>query len=132
MLSAKACIEIEGSVFLQFLFNRLQATRNSLYDVSLLQKKNINAVMQEQLRTIRQLFMESDKNGELRKILMESLNYSFNDIHEMTPLDVDTIMSFIPEASFKMISIGTPCIGKDGKTVCSLGVMKQGDASSNA
>ena len=55
---------------------------------------------------------------------MDSINYSFNDIQDMSPEDVDTIMSFIPEASFKLMSIGTPCIGKDGKTVCSLGVIK--------
>ena len=45
----------------------------------------------------------------------------------MNPADVDTLMSFIPEASFKMMSIGTPCIGNDGKTFCSLGSIKKDD-----
>lgn len=45
----------------------------------------------------------------------------------MTPADIDTLMSFIPEASFRMMSIGTPCIGNDGKTFCSLGSIKKED-----
>ena len=66
--------------------------------------------MEEIVRTIRQLFTHSDKNSSLREILVNSISSSLNDILDMAPEDIDAIMSFIPEASFKMISIGTPCV----------------------
>ena len=43
------------------------------------------------------------------------------DLESLSTSDLDTIMSFIPEASFRMMSIGSPCMSNDGKMFCSLG-----------
>ena len=51
---------------------------------------------------------------------------SLFDIQSKEPTEVDTIMSFLPEAAFRMMSIGTPCVGKDGKTFNLLGVIEPG------
>ena len=49
------------------------------------------------------------------------------DLDNLSSSDLDTVMSFIPEASFRMMSIGTPCMSNEGKMFCSLGFIKTGD-----
>ena len=123
---------MDKSPFLQYLFNRLQATRKTLYNDYERQREGISSVMQEQLRTIRLLFTDSEKNVEMRKVVTESIFCSFMDLQNMTPADIDTIMGFIPEASFRMISIGTPCVDRAGKAFCSLGVLSTGADGKNS
>ena len=83
--------------------------------------------MQEQLRTIRLIFSDNMKNDKLRKIFNDAIFVAFLDLQSMTQSDIETIMSFIPETSFQLMTIGTPCIGNDGKTFSSLGFVKSGD-----
>ena len=49
------------------------------------------------------------------------------DLDSLSATDLDTVMSFIPEASFRMMSIGTPCMSNEGKMFCSLGFIQAGD-----
>ena len=63
----------------------------------------------------------------MRKIFSNSIFTALLDLETLSPYDLDTVMSFIPEASFRMMSIGTPCIGNDGKTFCSLGFIQKGE-----
>lgn len=80
------------------------------------------------MRTIRFIFTEGNINKSLRDVLSQSLFMSLLELDSLDPVDLDTVMSFIPEASFNsMITIGTPCIGNDGKTFCSLGFIRVGD-----
>lgn len=52
---------------------------------------------------------------------------SFLDLDALSTTELDSVMSFIQEATFQMMSVGTPCIGNDGKTFCSLGYIQNGD-----
>lgn len=99
ILTAKTCMQIPESPFLQFLLNRLWTTRCSLYEEDTRQTAGLNSVMQEQLRTIRLIFTDSNKNAELRKALNESIFLAFLDLTSMNPIEIDTLMNFIPETS---------------------------------
>ena len=38
-------------------------------------------------------------------------------------MEIDSIMSLIPEAAFKRMAIGTPCKNKEGKVFSVVGVL---------
>lgn len=128
ILNQDSCLKFEGSVFLQFLFNRMQVTRKTLY-AEKKAKSGLNSVMREQMRTVRLLFTHLDRNESLRKTVLNTLELALTteDLSEMNPADIDALMSLVPEAAFKSLSIGAPCIGKDGKTVCSLGAIESAE-----
>ena len=78
------------------------------------------------------IFTENEKNKGLRKIFNDAIFVSFLDLQSMSMAEIDTLMSFIPETSFKMMSIGTPCIGNDGKVFSSLGFVKSSDVKNDS
>ena len=47
LLTRKSCLNLTSSPFLKLLFNRLQATRQSLYDSDLRQQPGLTSVIQE-------------------------------------------------------------------------------------
>ena len=53
---------MEGSQFLQYLFNRLQRTRVALFNEDSVESEGIAAVMAEQRRTVRLLFTDTERN----------------------------------------------------------------------
>lgn len=69
LLKDSCCLDLSKSLFLKFLFNRLEKSRRALYKASLTEKPGVNSVVHETMRTIRTLFTEADKNTSLRKIV---------------------------------------------------------------
>lgn len=54
------------------------------------------------------------------------------NLQSMNPVEIDTIMSLIPEASPQMMSLGTPCVDQNGKTFISLGSINEDQAEKKA
>lgn len=44
-------------------------------------------------------------------------------IQDMSEIEIDSVMSLIPEAAFKRMAIGTPCVNKEGKVFSVVGVL---------
>ena len=133
LLASESCLDLSESPFLQLLFNQLSTARKSLYDADSKEKPGLVSVIHEQLRTIRLIYTESSMNKSLKDTLTQAIFMSLLDLESLHPADLDTLMSFIPEASFhSMMTIGTPCVGNDGKTFCSLGFIKAGDEHKKA
>ena len=78
------------------------------------------------------IFTEHDKNVNLRRIFNDSIFTAFLELESMSLADIDTLMSFIPETCFQTMSIGSACIGNDGKTFNSLGFIKSSDVKNEA
>ena len=65
---------MDGSMFLQFLYNRLETSRRSFYSVKSDEHiKILNPVDSEAIRTIRAIYIDKNKNKKLRKIMMQSI-----------------------------------------------------------
>jgi len=73
---------------------------------------------------VRQLLTDTTKNSNLRKIINAQIRDSLVmlAVEEMSVSEVDAILSFLPEASVKSVSVGQPCIGKQGKQYRVLGL----------
>ena len=100
ILDFEASIQMEGSIFLQFLFNRLEQSRAALYLVGGRDKPGVNSVIAESVRTIRTLYTEGRKNNALRKIVNDAFVENLFGINDASEAEIDSIMSFIPETSF--------------------------------
>ena len=83
----------------------------------------MNSVISESIRTIRTLYTEPDKNTNLRKIVNDAFINALMLIQDLSEVEIDSIMSLIPEAAFKRMAIGTPCVNKEGKVFSVVGVM---------
>ena len=105
------------------MFNRLEKSRKALYKSSLAEDNGLNSVVSESVRTIRTLYTEPDKNVSLRKIVNEAFTSSLMAIQDMSEIEIDSVMSLIPEAAFKRMAIGTPCVNKEGKVFSVVGVL---------
>ena len=57
------------SLFLKFLFSRLESSRYAFVKASKAEKPGINSVLYEVMRTVRVLFTTGDRNEGLRKII---------------------------------------------------------------
>lgn len=73
------------------------------------------------MRTIRVLFTECNRNQSLRQMLTQTLTANLESVQDKNEAQIDSIMSMIPEAAFLRLSVGTPCVNKDGKVFCVLG-----------
>ena len=62
-------LDFSESLFLKFLFNRLEKSRKALYKSSSKEDHGLNSVICESIRTIRVLYTHPDKNTSLRKIV---------------------------------------------------------------
>ena len=122
ILDFEASIQMEGSIFLQFLFNRLEQSRAALYLVGGRDKPGLNSVIAESVRTVRTLYTEGRKNNSLRKIVNEAFVENLFGINDSSEAEIDSIMSFIPETSFQRLAIGAPAMTKEGKVFSVLGV----------
>ena len=69
ILNKNSSLDFSESLFLKFLFNRLEKSRKALYKSSLAEDHGLNSVVSESIRTIRILYTEPDKNVGLRKIV---------------------------------------------------------------
>ena len=89
-------MQLEGSIFLEFLFKRLAKSRKTLYTAGLSDEQAINSVISESVRTIRTLFTEGEKsNAELREVICESFIFNLMHIDSVSEQEVDTLMSLI-------------------------------------
>ena len=52
-------------------------------------------------------------------------------IEMMDETEIESVMSLIPEASFKRISVGVPCQNKEGKIFSVVGIFNQNEANHN-
>lgn len=123
ILKAESCLTFGKSPFLQFMFNRLQLARACIYSGQS-QDKMIETVLQEQLATVRMLLTDTTKNSELRKLCNEQVRdaLAMGAVEDMSVAQVDALLSFVPEASLRSLSIGSPCVGKEGKQYRVLGL----------
>ena len=55
--------QIDGSIFIQFLFNRLTKSRKTLYTGGMNDQFAINSVLSESVRTVRTFFTEGEGNN---------------------------------------------------------------------
>ena len=123
--------QIEGSVFIQFLFNRLTKSRKTLYTGGMNDQFAINSVLSESVRTIRTFFTEGEKSNEsMRTIINESFIFNLMGIEDATEFDIDALMSLIAESAYQRVAIGQPCINKQGKIFTVLGVFPENYMSS--
>lgn len=116
-------LDFRESLFLKFLFNRLEKSRKALYKSTLAEDHGLNSVICESMQTIRVLYTEPDKNTNLRKIVNSAFVSALMAIQDLSESEIDSIMSLIPEAAFKRMAIGTPCVNKEGKVFSVVGVM---------
>ena len=131
LLLTKSCLDFEKSLFLKFLFARIEKTRVALYKASKFEKQGLNSVMSESVRTIRCLYTEPEKNSGLRNIVNGAFSSSLLSIEDMNESEIDSIMSLIPEAAFQRIAIGTPCVNKEGKVFSVVGVFNTACENNN-
>ena len=119
----QSSLDLSKSLFLKFLFNRLEKSRKALYKSAMREDHGMNSVISESIRTIRTLYTEPDKNTNLRKIVNDAFINALMLIQDLSEVEIDSIMSLIPEAAFKRMAIGTPCVNKEGKVFSVVGVM---------
>lgn len=131
LLLRESCLDLSKSLFLKFLFNRLEKSRRALYKASLSEKPGINSVVHETMRTIRTLFTEADKNASLRKIVNAAFTDALLGIQDLSESAIDSVMSLIPEAAFQRMAIGTPCVNKEGKVFNVVGVFRTEEESNS-
>ena len=49
----------------------------------------------------------------------------------MNEIEIDAVMTLLPEAQQERIAVGTPCMGKDGKRFTVLGFLDKKEWESN-
>ena len=80
LLSKPSALDFSKSIFLKFLFNRLEKSRRALYKLNHEEKFGINSVVHESIRTIRTLYTEPDKNEALRKYVNKAFTVALVNI----------------------------------------------------
>ena len=121
---------MEGSIFLQFLFNQLeQAKRQKYLGESSRGYDGLGEVTDELARTVRVIFSDKDKNKGLRKIITDTIKTHLGNINQLRESEIEAVMSLVHETSFLRLSTGSPCINQDGMTFTMLGVIKKRDAN---
>ena len=62
ILDTSSGLDLSGSLFLQFMYNRLEISRQAQYDADKAEKYGSGTVLNQLVRTIRVLYTETDKN----------------------------------------------------------------------
>ena len=63
----------------------------------------------------------------MNKVFTDSLM----SIEMMDETEIESVMSLIPEASFKRISVGVPCQNKEGKIFSVVGIFNPNESNHN-
>ena len=82
----------------------------------------MTSVVDEAVRTMRIAALDPTENGEMKEIYDTTIrDVILNRIESMNELEVDSILTLIPEAQFERIAFGTPCMDNSGKRFTVLG-----------
>lgn len=124
ILNAPSAMKLKGSPFLQFLFNCAAQIRSAIYKKDVSNVAGTEAILQEQLRTVRIFFTESGINTPMRKVFTDAFYAKLEVLEEITSTEeIDQILSFLPETAFRSLTIGSPCVSFEGKLQLALGIM---------
>ena len=84
----------------------------------------MSSVVDEAVRTIRVSAVIIDKNDGIKQIFDQTLRTAILErIEKMSEVEIDAVMTLIPEAQFERMAVGTPCLNKDGKRFTVLGIV---------
>ena len=88
----------------------------------------MTSVVDEAVRTIRVSAVIIDKNVQIKEIFDRTVRQALLErIETMTEIEIDAIMTLIPEAQFERMAAGTPCLDKNGKRFIAMGRMDYTD-----
>ena len=103
-LAIQSTLDLKKSPFLQFIFNRQQLARENLYNIQRLSQEEINE-LQEQLKTVRQLFVDTTKNSGMRKLANEQTRDAFMmlSMEDLSIAQIDSLLNFVSETALQSI-----------------------------
>ena len=99
---------------MQFLCNQVQIVRSQMYDGDKLGFGKFYCLVAEISRTLSLIFSDGFRCPQLKRSFKAACLTALMRIGEASSVEVDTILSLLPEMTQQVACLGSPCSTEDG------------------